>query len=160
MTMKLSLIVAMSENRVIGRDGMIPWYLPDDLMRFRKLTLGHPVVMGRKTYDSIGRLLPGRENIILTRNREFYAEGSIVCHGPEEVRERFAGADEVFVIGGEQVYRMFIGHSDRIHLTMVHLRVDGDAYFPEFDGDEFVETSQEHVKDPISHTFLTLDRLC
>lgn len=156
--MKCYLIAAMAENRVIGRDNRLPWHLPDDLQHFKRLTTGHPVVMGRKTFASVGKPLPKRENVILTRNKEFSAPGIVVCHNAEEVAARYPGETEVFVCGGEEIYRLFLDRADRIYLTVIHQSFDGDARFPEFDLTRFPEIEARRVEAPIPHTFLTLER--
>ena len=126
----LSCIVAMSENRVIGRDGDLPWHLPADLKRFKQLTMGHHIIMGRKTYESIGRPLPGRTNVVVTRDREYTADGVEVVHSLEEAIERTEGDDEAFVTGGEAIYRLALPSADRLYVTAVHSDVEGDVYFP------------------------------
>ena len=129
--MVVSLIAAMAENRVIGCKGRIPWDLPEDLHRFRELTWGHPIVVGRKTFESIGRPLPGRRNIVLTRQDDFQAEGCMVVHSLEAALEAAAGSCEVFICGGAEVYRAALPHAQRIYLTIVHVTAEGDAFFPE-----------------------------
>lgn len=156
--MTLSLIAALAENRVIGRDGQLPWRLPGDLKRFKRLTLGHPVVMGRKTFDSIGRLLPGRENVILTRQTSFQMPGATILHTPEALLERFREAGEVFVIGGEEIYRLFLPRAQKLYLTLVHQTVDGDAFFPPFEADAFEELERERIDEPLPHSYVTLRR--
>jgi len=130
--MRISLVVAMSRQRVIGKDGRLPWHLPRDLKRFREVTWGKPVVMGRKTHESIGRPLPGRPNLILTRQVDFTAEGCQVVHSPDEALEAASalGATELTVIGGRQVYEAFLPICRSIHLTLVEGTFDGDTVFP------------------------------
>ena len=130
--MKVSLVVAASPDGVIGRDGQLPWHLPGDLRRFRAITLGHPIIMGRRTHKSIGRPLPGRLNVVVTRDPECRAEGCAVAHSPEDALRISAesGAIEAMVIGGEQIYRDFLPTCDAIHLTVVEGRFEGDARFP------------------------------
>ncbi len=103
--MRLSLIVAMSRNRVIGRDNTLPWHLPGDLPRFKAITMGHPIIMGRRNYESIGRVLPGRANIIITRQRDYHVDGATVCHSFDDALTHCAPSDEAFVIGGAEIYR-------------------------------------------------------
>ncbi len=153
------MIVAMAENGVIGRNNSLPWHLPDDLKRFKAITTGHPIVMGRKTFESIGRLLPKRTNVILTRRPDFVVEGAVVLREPEEVQERFKNEDEVFIIGGAEIYGCFIDLADRLYLTKVHHAVQGDVSFPEFNENAFREISKERVEEPIPHTFSILDRI-
>ncbi|MBI4582576.1 MAG: dihydrofolate reductase [Planctomycetes bacterium] len=128
--MRVSLIAAMSENRVIGRRNALPWRLPADLKRFKQLTTGHPIIMGRKTWESIGRALPGRESIVISKNPRFQAPGARVVGSLEEALERCAGEEEVFVIGGEAVFRLALPRAERLYLTLVHAEVEGDIFFP------------------------------
>ena len=128
--MRLSAIVAISEDSVIGRGGDLPWRLPDDLKRFRATTMGHPIVMGRKTWESIGRPLPGRTNVVVTRQPDYRAPGATVVHSLDEALARFRDADEVFVIGGEELFRLALPRVERLHVTRVHARVEGDVFFP------------------------------
>lgn len=136
-TSNISLIAAMGRNRVIGRDGQMPWHLPDDLKYFKQKTLGHTVIMGRKTWDAMGRMLPNRRNVVVSRNADFRADGAIVVNSLDEAlrhgSEGAAGQQELFVIGGEQIYRMAMEKADRIYLTRIDAEFQGDAYFPEFD---------------------------
>lgn len=148
--MTVSLIVAMAENRVIGRDGDLPWRLSADLKRFRELTTGHHVIMGRKTWESIGKPLPGRTNVVVSRNPSFSAEGCTVLPGLDEALDaaRTAGDDEAFVIGGARVYERALPDADRLYLTRVATRVEGDAYFPPLDESKWRETArEEHPAD-------------
>jgi dihydrofolate reductase len=154
----ISLIAAMAENRVIGRGADIPWDLSDDRKLFRERTLGHPVVMGRKTFETIGGPLPGRENIVLTRDRGYRAEGCLVVHGRDEVLLVAADADELFVCGGGEVYREFLPLADKIYLTVLHRVVEGDVLFPEIPGD-FVVTSREKVSEPLPHSFFIYEKV-
>ena len=131
--MIISLIVAMDRRGVIGAGGALPWRLPDDLKRFKAITMGKPLLMGRKTHESIGRPLPGRRNIILTRQRDYTAEGCIVCHNEEDALAACAGFEEVMVMGGAALYELFLPRAGRIYLTRVQAEVDGDTWFPPFD---------------------------
>lgn len=155
--MELSIITAMAENRVIGRAGAIPWELPDDRRRFRELTMGHPVIMGRKTFESIGRPLSGRENIILSRKAGFSAPGCIVRHDLQAALAVAGDSDEIFICGGSEVYREALPFARRIYLTLVHLAVDGDAFFPEIPED-FREVDRQAVPGEIQVDFLLLER--
>jgi len=169
--MKLSLIAAMDNNRVIGVNNALPWYLPADLKHFKAVTMGKPVLMGRKTYESIGKPLPGRENIILTRQANFSAKGcTTVCsieealaHADDEL-----GADELMVIGGAQLYEAMLSLANRLYLTQIDVSVADDTpaslvYFPEINRSEWTETDwQEHTadeKNSYNYHFLTLDRI-
>ncbi len=139
----ISLIVAVSTNNVIGADGDLPWRLSDDLKRFKVVTMGKPIVMGRKTYESIGRPLPGRQNIVITRRNNFTADGCDVVQSTAAAVEVAGGADEVMVIGGSQIYAAFLPLAERIYLTRVHTEVDGDAFFPPIDEAEWRESAGE-----------------
>ena len=137
--MKMSLIVAVSKNGVIGLDNKLPWNLPDDLQYFKSVTMGKPLVMGRKTYDSIGRPLPGRTNIVITRDASWCAPGVEVATSLDDALSLArkactdSGVDEVMVIGGEQIYRMTIAVADRLYVTEVDTEIAGDAFFPTID---------------------------
>lgn len=142
--MTLSLIVAMDRNRVIGKDNDLPWHLPADLKFFKATTLGKPIIMGRKTYESIGRPLPGRRNIVVTRNAEWRADGVDVAPDLETAKAMVADVAEAFIIGGAQIYGQSLDVVDRMHITEVDLAVeDGDAVFPEIDGTLWQEVSRE-----------------
>ena len=158
--MKLSAVVAMSENRVIGIQNKLPWHLPEDLKHFKKITLGHSIIMGRKTFESIGRPLPGRENIIITRNKSFQAPGAVVVSDLEKAIEYCsARTDEAFVIGGMQIYQLALPRLDRIYLTLIHQEYQGDAYLPEYDPSQFKEISREdHKEGPVPFSYILLER--
>jgi dihydrofolate reductase len=145
----VSIVVAAAANGVIGRANRLPWHLPEDLAHFRRLTLGHPVVMGRRTYESIlaalGRPLPGRTSIVLTRTPERTLVGALVVASLDRAIEAAAGASELFVIGGAEVYRLALEHAHRVHLTRIHARFEGDATFPELDPARWREVARtEH----------------
>ena len=156
--MILSLIAAMAENRVIGSGSEIPWDLPDDRRLFRERTWGHPIVMGRKTFETLDGPLPGRLNIILTRDSSYRAEGCLVVHDRDEVLLVAADADEIFVCGGGEVYREFLPLADKIYLTVLHQDVEGDMLFPEIPGD-FVVVTQEMVTEPLPHSFFVYEKV-
>ncbi|NNG17389.1 MAG: dihydrofolate reductase [Gemmatimonadales bacterium] len=128
--MALSLLVAMAENGVIGRDNALPWHLPNDLKRFKALTTGRSILMGRRTFESIGRVLPERRTIVITRNPDFRAPGAEVAHTLDDALALTEGEDEVFVVGGAELYRSALVQAERIYLTMVHASVEGDVRFP------------------------------
>jgi dihydrofolate reductase len=159
----ISLIVAVSTNNVIGVQGDLPWRLLSDLKRFKALTMGKPIVMGRLTYESIGRPLPGRRNIVITRQREFVAEGCDVVRSIDEAIRVAGAADEIMIIGGGDIYRQFLPRAGRIYLTRVQADIDGDAFFPELAADEWREASSEHHSADESNEFdvgfTRLDRL-
>ncbi|MBO9663828.1 dihydrofolate reductase [Dokdonella sp.] len=146
--MRISLVAALDRNHAIGRDGAMPWHLPDDLKRFKALTLGKPVLMGRKTALAIGRALPGRANLVLTRGDRAPFEGQFVVHSLEEALER-ADGEELAVIGGGEVYALALPRATHLHLTWIDTEAAGaDAYFPHFDAEEWIETSREpHAAD-------------
>ena len=131
--MKRSIVVAVARNGVIGRDNALPWRLPADMAHFKKVTMGHPIVMGRRTYESIGKPLPGRKNIVVTRNRGFDAPGCTVVTSLDEAWRAAGDADEVCVIGGTTLFEETLPVADVIHLTEVEADVEGDTYFPPFD---------------------------
>jgi dihydrofolate reductase len=137
--MRRSLVVAMARNRVIGRDNRLPWRLPEDLAYFKRVTMGQPIVMGRRTYESIGRALPGRLNIVVSRNRAFEAPGCVVVGSLDEAWRAAGAASEVAVIGGTSIFAESLPIADRIHLTEVEADVPGDTYFPEFDRSQWTE---------------------
>jgi dihydrofolate reductase len=141
--MMISIIVAATENGVIGAHGELPWRLSDDLRRFKQLTMGKPIVMGRKTWDSIGRPLPGRQNILITRQADFAAPGCDVVASPDAALTVAGDADEIMVIGGSQVYALFLPDAARVYLTRVHAEIEGDAYFPALDTAEWELVDEE-----------------
>ena len=144
--MEICLIAAMAHNNVIGKDNTMPWHLKEDLQHFKKVTMGCPIVMGRKTFDSIGRALPGRENIILTRDKNYQVDGVTICHSREDLLEYLKenSIPKVFIIGGSQIYRMFLDVADKLYLTKIDLSVEGDTHFPEFDAKDYeiIETER------------------
>lgn len=146
--MRRSLVVAVARNGVIGRDNQLPWRLPDDLAYFKRVTMGHPVVMGRRTWQSIGKPLPGRTNIVVTHDRAFEAPGCVVAHSLEEAWRAAGDADEVCVIGGTSLFAETLPVADVIHLTEVEADVEGDTYFPDFDRSAWRETElARHAAD-------------
>jgi len=141
----LALITAMDENRLIGRDNGLPWHLPADLAFFKRSTLGKPVIMGRKTWDSIGQPLPGRRNLVISRNSGFSAEGTETCSSIEEALERCTGAPLAFLIGGASLYRQALDQdlARELWVTHIHGRFEGDAWFPEIDPRRWKEVWRE-----------------
>jgi dihydrofolate reductase len=129
----ISIIVAASTNNVIGVQGELPWKISDDLKRFKKLTMGKPIVMGRLTWESIGRPLPGRQNIVITRQPDFSAEGCDVVSSPVAALDIAGDAEEIMIIGGGQIYDLFLPKAGRLHITRVHTEIEGDAFFPAID---------------------------
>ena len=153
--MRLSIIAAVAANGVIGFDGDLPWHLPADLARFKKLTMGHHLIMGRRTFESIGRALPGRVSVVLTRDSSWVCDGALVVHSPEEARHAVRSDSEAFVIGGAAVFAAFLPLADRLHLTRVHASVEGDARFPSFDEVDWtvVETEDHDADARHAHPF-------
>jgi dihydrofolate reductase len=135
-----SFVVAAARNGVIGQTNRMPWHLPSDLAFFKRLTMGHPVVMGRKTYESIGKPLPGRKNIVITRDPAFQAPGCVIVDSLDAAYRAAGDVDEVFVIGGAQVYEAAMPTVDRIYLTEVEAEIEGDTWFPRFDRSQWAET--------------------
>ena len=161
----ISMVVAMGHGRVIGKDSALLWRIPDDLKRFKALTLGHPVIMGRKTWESLPerfRPLPGRTNIVVTRQDDYEATGAVVAHSLEEARAaaaRVEGSDDVFVIGGAQLYSEALPLTDRLHLTLIDDTKEGDAYFPEYEREFTKKISEEsHEWDGLPYAWLDLER--
>lgn len=167
--MKLSLIVAAAENGVIGKDNQMPWHLPEDLKYFKRITMGKPVVMGRKTFESIGKPLPGRPNIVITRNTAYKAEGVDVLHDLSSAEAHcedlaiFEDFGEIMVIGGAELYRQALPEVDRIYLTRIHAEIEGDTSFPDLEESSWKVTSEERFgsddKNPYDYSFLVLDRI-
>jgi dihydrofolate reductase len=159
--MNISIIAAMSANRVIGRDNALPWRLPADLKRFKNLTMGHCLLMGRKTFASIGRPLPGRTMIILTRQMDFTLPDILVAHSLDEALS-LASGEELFSAGGEEIYRQTLSLANRMYLTIIHSEFTGDAFFPLYDETDWVlleeERHQPDENNPYSYSFLTYDR--
>ena len=146
--MRRSLVVAVARNGVIGRDNQLPWRLPDDMKYFKQVTMGHPVIMGRRTWQSIGKPLPGRKNIVVTRDRDFEAPGCVVVHSLSDAWKAAEGADEACVIGGTTLFEETLPSADVIHLTEVEAEVEGDTWFPPFDRGEWRETEvARHAAD-------------
>ena len=159
--MIISMIAAMANNRVIGLDNKMPWHLPADLQHFKKVTTGKPVIMGRKTFESIGRPLPGRRNIIITRNSEYTAQGIEVVTRPDAALELVATAEEVMIIGGGNIYEQFLPKAERLYLTFIDLDVKGDTQFPDYNkvANWYVKEEQENHPDDknlSSYKFVTL----
>ena len=140
---RVSFLVAMARNRVIGRDNRIPWHLPHDLKRFKALTMGHHIVMGRRTWDSINRLLPGRTTVIITRNPAFEVPGAKIARSIEDALRACADDPEIFVIGGEQIFRAALPYAQRLYLSAIDADVEGDTYMPEIDMREWQLTHEE-----------------
>jgi dihydrofolate reductase len=153
--MLLSIIVAVSKNGVIGLNNQLIWRLPDDLKRFKQLTLGHPMIMGRKTFESIGKPLPGRQSIIITRDKNFSFEGTTVVHSLKEAIDeaKKTGTDEAFVIGGGDIYKQVQNITDKLYLTEVHTITEGDTFFKIENPDLWKETEKIHHEKDEKHIF-------
>ena len=161
--MKVSMIAAMTEDRVIGIENSLPWKLPNDMKWFRQNTLGKPIVMGRKTFESFGaRPLPGRTNIIITRDQSYQAEDSVVVYSIDEALKAAGDVDEVMIIGGASFYEQMLPRADRLYLTFVEADLQGDAWFPEFDLNDWNEVESIHHekddKNAYPHRFVIFDR--
>jgi dihydrofolate reductase len=158
----ISIIVALAENGVIGSDNRLPWHLPDDLKRFKALSLGKPIVMGRRTFESIGRPLPGRTNIVVSRRPGLAIEGTVVAQSLDAALAAAGTAPEVVIIGGAEIFRQALPRTDMIHLTRVHARVAGDVVFPDLDPGKWRQIALEHHTADERHqyafTFVTLQR--
>ncbi len=153
-------VVARADNGVIGRDGKLPWHIPADLKRFKALTLGTPMIMGRRTFESLPGLLPGRRHIVLTRDRKWQAEGAEVSHTPEEALQR-AGDGQVSVIGGAEIFELLLPHAARVELTEIHAEVQGDVFVPPYAPSGWSETQREShpAEGPRpAYSFVTLIR--
>lgn len=161
--MMISIIAAMADNRVIGIDNGLPWRLPADMQWFRKHTLGKPVLMGRSTYESIGRLLPQRVNVIVTRDPGYQLEGALVCNSIEDALVALDDEPELMVIGGANVYGQMLARADRLYLTLIHQAFDGDTWFPDYKNSQWREierTDCESDQDnPHPYSFVILERI-
>jgi dihydrofolate reductase len=159
---RLAIVVAAAENGVIGNANQLPWHLPDDLRRFKELTLGKPMVMGRKTYDSIGRPLPGRTSIVITRQQNLRIEGCVVVNSLDAALQAAGEVPEVAVIGGEELFRHALPRADVIHLTRVHADVPGDTFLPPLDArqwhGETVSTHPADARHPYAFSFIEMTR--
>lgn len=161
--MTLSLIVACGLDNEIGKDGRMPWHLPADLKHFKALTLGKPVLMGRRTFQSIGRPLPRRRNIVVTTDKAFRAEGCELAHSVGEGMQLAGAVAEIMVIGGGEIYRRVWSQAQRIHITRIYARFDADTFFPETDPAEWRETAREEhgadARNPFDYAFIILERV-
>lgn len=163
---RLTLIAAVARNGVIGRDNRLPWKLSEDLKRFKALTMGHPLIMGRKTWESLPGILPGRPHIVVSRNPDYRAEGATVVHSlPAAITAAgsMAGGDEVFVIGGAELYAQALAIADRLQLTEIDADFEGDAHFPDWDRSLWRETARDSRRSPDNrvawdYAFVTRER--
>ncbi|MCX6747445.1 MAG: dihydrofolate reductase [Candidatus Nomurabacteria bacterium] len=157
--MNISFIAAVGENREIGFGNELPWHLPDDLKKFKEITKGHTVIMGRKTYESMGKVLPDRKNIIITRNKNYKAEGAVVVSSLEKALKE-VDEEEAFVIGGGEIFELALPYANRMYLTHVKAKVKGDSFFPDFKtaewevlGEEFHPKDEKHIYDFMFKTY-------
>lgn len=162
--MRMTLVAAMAENRVIGRNNQLPWHLPADLRHFKRLTTGHPVIMGRRTFDSIHRRpLPQRQNIVISRDPEFSAAGAATVHSLEEALALVADEQEVFVLGGAEIFHLALPRADRMVLTIVHAQVQGTVHFPQWNPDHWrivhEESHPADAQNAYAMTFRTYERV-
>jgi dihydrofolate reductase len=160
--MSVSFIVAMDIQQAIGLGNNLPWRLPADLAYFKKTTLNHSILMGRKTFESIGKPLPNRTNVILTQNKDYQAEGCLIVNSVEEAVKQFKN-EEIFVIGGAEVFQLFMSSVDRLYITLIEHEFEADTYFPEFDIDDWVLVSSEDgikdAKNPYDYSFLVYAKM-
>lgn len=161
--MRLSIIAAMSANRVIGMNNDLPWRMPADWKHFKSLTMGHHLIMGRKTFESIDQPLPGRTTVVVTRQTGYAKEGVLVARSIDQALQMAAGDDEVFVAGGAQIYQQMLPRADRMYLTSIHEEFEGDTDFPEFEESDWQLISEENQepdeKNPYPYSFLIYERL-
>ncbi|MGB2248258.1 MAG: dihydrofolate reductase [Alcanivorax sediminis] len=168
MSIRLSMMVAKASNNVIGRDNKLPWYLPNDLKYFKQVTFGKPVIMGRKTWESLKGPLPGRTNIVITRQADYAAEGAKVVSTLEEAVEMaenvafIDGQEEAVIMGGAEIYKLALPQANRLYLTEVHAEVDGDTFFPEYNVGEWTEIGREDFAaegpNPYDYSFVVYER--
>lgn len=158
---QLSIIVAVANNNVIGQHNTLPWHLPEDLKHFKALTMGHHIIMGRKTYESLDRLLPGRTTVIVTRNKQYHVEGALVVHSLKQAIKACQDDAEVFLIGGAELYEIGLAHADKLYLTEVHADFNGDAFLPIFDLEHWQEMSREkhQAENGLAFSYVTYERV-
>ena len=157
--MIISLIAAIGKNNVIGVDNKLPWKLSADLKRFKAITSGKPVIMGRKTFESIGRPLPNRINIIITRDKNYNVNECVVVHSADDALNAARGNEEIMIIGGEQIFKEFLQRANKMYLTIIEKDFEGDAYFPEYNKNEWKEVSrEEHEDGGLKYSFVNLER--
>ncbi len=157
---KITLIAAIDENNVLGKDNQLIWHLPEDLMRFKRLTTGHAIIMGRKTFESLPKALPNRHNIVITRNQDYSKDGITVCNSLEAAIECAKDDKQPFVIGGGQVYEQAIELASMIELTRIHSKFEGDVFFPEIDLKKWFVKKEEHLKNhDFNYSFITYTKI-
>ncbi|HEY5560372.1 MAG TPA: dihydrofolate reductase [Clostridiaceae bacterium] len=155
----ISLIVAVSKNNIIGNNGVIPWKIKGEQSRFKELTIGKTIIMGRKSFQEIGKPLPNRKTIIISSTKNIMADNCITVKSLIEAFELVKGEEEVFVVGGGQVYKEAMCYSDKIYITVIDKIIDGNVYFPEINKDDFVKTYEERIKGEIPYTYYTYERI-
>ena len=160
--MRISIIAAMASNRVIGKGGNMPWHLPAELRHFKQLTMGKPIVMGRKTFESIGRVLPGRRNIVITRDRSWQFDGVNVVHSIDAALKVAGDTEELMIIGGAKLYQQMLGCAQRLYLTLIDATIEGDTHFPEINWNAWQEIENKRhpadEKNAYAMIFLVLDK--
>ncbi len=157
---KVTLIAAIDEHSVLGKDNQLIWHLPEDLKRFKRLTTGHAIIMGRKTFESLPKALPNRHNIVVTRNQNYFKEGVTVCHSLEAAIKCSKNDDQPFVIGGGEVYEQAIELADVIELTKIHAQFEGDVFFPEIDFKKWSVKKEERMSHPdFEYSFITYTKI-
>lgn len=161
---RIAIIVAMARNRAIGLNNTLPWRCPEDLRRFKAITTGHHMIMGRRTFDSIGRPLPGRTTVVVTRDPDLKIDGCLIARSLPEAVASCAGDSDIFIVGGADIYAQSLALADMLYITEIRQDVAGDAFFPEFDRDEWQETSREacsqEAPQPLEFDFVTYRRKC
>jgi len=160
--MKISMIAAVAHNNVLGADNKIPWHMPKDFQYFKRMTMGKPIIMGRKTFASLGKPLPGRHNIVMTTQQDFNADDCTIVHTPEQALAACGNCEEAMVIGGAEIYQLFLDQADRIYLTEITLDCHGDTFFPEFDKTIWEEVQREpqasDEKNPHPYSFVIYEK--
>ena len=160
---EIAMIAAMAKDRVIGKDNKMPWHLPADLQHFKRVTMAKPIIMGRKTFQSLGRPLPGRQNIVITRSKDFDAPGCEVVYGVDEALEFVNGQPSAMIIGGAEIYRLFLPMAKRLFLTYIDIDTEGDTYFPEINEEDWKLIAQQagelNEKNTLAHQFVELERI-
>lgn len=156
---EIIIIVAIAENGVIGREGQLPWHLPSDLQHFKKTTMGYPLIMGRKTFDSIGRPLPGRDNIVLTRDKNLKIPGCIVMHSVQDAVEHCRNDEKVFIIGGGDIFKLTLPFTDTLIVTALERAVEGDVYFEPIDPNQFAEVHSQACNEEEPYRIIRYERI-
>lgn len=157
--MNISIIVAIAHGGVIGKDNQLLWKIPEDMKWFRTITTGHPVIMGRKTFESIGKALPNRRNIIITRDVNYKKDGIEIANSLEEAINLCENSDEVFIIGGGEIYKQAIPLVNKLYITHVHKEYDADTFFPEINASDWMETTRDdHESSDVSYSFVTYEK--